>query len=281
MNTPTEHHEGLRADALTLGYDGPDIVHNLSLTVPEARVTSVIGPNGCGKSTLLRGLGRLLAPRSGEVLLDGQLLAAQSTRRIATRISILPQTPTAPSGLTVADLVSRGRHPRQKWYQQFSPADQTVVEDALQATDIAELADTPLEDLSGGQRQRAWISMTLAQETGILLLDEPTTYLDLAHQVDVLELVRSLNRSHGRTVVMVLHDISLAARYSDHIVAMKGGRIVAQGTPQDVVTPGLLRDVFGLNAHVVPEPTEGRPHVIPLGTPGTMNPLLETGAAGY
>lgn len=281
MTTPTKHHEGLRADNLTLGYDGPDIVHNLSLTVPEAKVTSIIGPNGCGKSTLLRGLGRLLTPRSGQVILDDQPLSAQSSRRIATRISILPQTPTAPSGLTVADLVSRGRHPRQKWYQQFSLADEAVVADALRATDIAELADTPLEDLSGGQRQRAWISMTLAQETGILLLDEPTTYLDLAHQVDVLELVRGLNRRNNRTVVMVLHDISLAARYSDHIVAIKDGRIVAQGTPQEVVTPGRLRDVFGLDAHVVPEPTEGRPHVIPLGTPGTMNPLLETGAAGY
>lgn len=280
MTTPTKHHEGLRADNLTLGYDGPDIVHNLSLTVPEAKVTSIIGPNGCGKSTLLRGLGRLLTPRSGQVILDGHPLSAQSSRRIATRISILPQTPTAPSGLTVADLVSRGRHPRQKWYQQFSLADETVVDDSLRATDIVELADTPLEDLSGGQRQRAWISMTLAQETGILLLDEPTTYLDLAHQVDVLELVRGLNRRHNRTVVMVLHDISLAARYSDHIVAIKDGRIVAQGTPQEVVTPGLLRDVFGLHAHVVPEPTEGRPHVIPLGTPGTANPLLETGAAG-
>jgi iron complex transport system ATP-binding protein len=280
LTTPTKHHEGLRADNLTLGYDGPDIVHNLSLTVPEAKVTSIIGPNGCGKSTLLRGLGRLLTPRSGQVILDGHPLSAQSSRQVATRISILPQTPTAPSGLTVAELVSRGRHPRQKWYQQFSLVDETVVDDSLRATDIVELADTPLEDLSGGQRQRAWISMTLAQETGILLLDEPTTYLDLAHQVDVLELVRGLNRRHNRTVVMVLHDISLAARYSDHIVAIKDGRIVAQGTPQEVVTPGLLRDVFGLDAHVVPEPTEGRPHVIPRGTPGTTNPLLKTGAAG-
>ncbi|WP_457963351.1 ABC transporter ATP-binding protein [Arthrobacter sp. D1-29] len=269
MNTTTERHEGLRAENLTLGYDGRDIIKDLSLTVPEARVTSIIGPNGCGKSTLLRGLGRLLAPRSGAVFLDGAALSTQSSRQIATRISILPQTPTAPSGLTVADLVSRGRHPRQKWYQQFSPADQSVVEDALVATDIADLADSPLEDLSGGQRQRAWISMTLAQETGILLLDEPTTYLDLAHQVDVLELVRRLNREHHRTVVMVLHDISLAARYSDHIVAMKDGSIITQGTPAQVVTPGLLKDVFGLDAHVVAEPTDGRPHVIPLGTPAT------------
>lgn len=273
MNThtklPTDPAQGLQARNLSLGYEGPSIINNLSLAVPDARVTSIIGPNGCGKSTLLRGLGRLLAPRSGEVLLDGAPLASRTTREIATRISVLPQTPTAPSGLTVADLVSRGRHPRQKWYQQFSLADQSVVEDALAATDITNLADTPLEDLSGGQRQRAWISMTLAQETGILLLDEPTTYLDLAHQVDVLELVRRLNRVHHRTVVMVLHDISLAARYSDHMVAMKDGAIVMEGTPDEVVTPGLLKDVFGLDAHVVPEPTDGRPHVIPLGTPAT------------
>ena len=266
MNTPVERRDGLRARNLSLGYDGADIISGLSLDVPNARVTSIIGPNGCGKSTLLRGLGRLLKPRAGEVLLDGAPHREHSTRHIATRISVLPQTPTAPSGLTVADLVSRGRHPRQKWYQQFSASDESIVESALAATDILELADTPLEDLSGGQRQRAWISMTLAQETGILLLDEPTTYLDLAHQVDVLELVRRLNREHGRTVVMVLHDISLAARYSDHIVAMKSGAIVAQGTPAEVITPERLLDVFGLEAHVVQEPTEGRPHVIPLGT---------------
>ena len=266
MNTPVERRDGLRARNLSLGYDGADIISGLSLDVPNARVTSIIGPNGCGKSTLLRGLGRLLSPRAGEVLLDGTPLREHSTRHIATRISVLPQTPTAPSGLTVADLVSRGRHPRQKWYQQFSTSDESIVESALAATDILGLADTPLEDLSGGQRQRAWISMTLAQETGILLLDEPTTYLDLAHQVDVLELVRRLNREHGRTVVMVLHDISLAARYSDHIVAMKSGAIVAQGTPAEVITPERLLDVFGLEAHVVQEPTEGRPHVIPLGT---------------
>jgi len=270
-NLPPNPDHGLRARNLSLGYEGPSIINNLSLAVPQARVTSIIGPNGCGKSTLLRGLGRLLAPRAGEVLLDGAPLASRTTREIATRISILPQTPTAPSGLTVADLVSRGRHPRQKWYQQFSVADQSVVEDALAATDITDLADTPLEDLSGGQRQRAWISMTLAQETGILLLDEPTTYLDLAHQVDVLELVRRLNRLHDRTVVMVLHDISLAARYSDHMVAMKDGEIVMEGTPDQVVTPGLLKEVFGLDAHVVPEPTDGRPHVIPLGTPATAS----------
>ncbi|MFJ6079247.1 ABC transporter ATP-binding protein [Pseudarthrobacter sp. NPDC092419] len=270
MSTPTVQQAGLEARNLSLGYEGKTIIESLSLAVPNTHVTSVIGPNGCGKSTLLRGLGRLLAPQSGDVFLDGTPLRRQSTRHVATRVSVLPQTPRAPSGLTVADLVSRGRHPRQKWYQQFSTSDESAVEWALAATDILELADMPLEDLSGGQRQRAWISMTLAQETGILLLDEPTTYLDLAHQVDLLELVRTLNREHGRTVVMVLHDISLAARYSDHIVAMKDGRIVAQGSPAEVITPERLLDVFGLAARVVPEPTEGRPHVIPLGTVDTL-----------
>lgn len=256
----------LRAENLTLGYDGPDIIRDLSLDVPSGQVTTIIGPNGCGKSTLLRALGRLITPRSGQVTLDGVALPQLSSRHIATCLSILPQTPTAPSGLTVADLVSRGRHPRQKWYQQFSAGDQAAVEAALVETDLADLADTPLEDLSGGQRQRAWISMTLAQDSGILLLDEPTTYLDLAHQVDVLELVRRLNRRNGRTVVMVLHDISLAARYSDNMVVMKDCGIVASGAPQEVVTARLLQEVFGLNAHIVTEPTAGRPHVIPLGT---------------
>jgi iron complex transport system ATP-binding protein len=271
----------LRAVNLSLGYDGADIIQNLSLAIPDGKITSIIGPNGCGKSTLLRGLGRLLTPRAGQVTLDGIPLTTQSTRHIATQLSVLPQAPTAPSGLTVADLVSRGRHPRQKWYQQFSVPDHTAIRDALQATDISDLADTPLDDLSGGQQQRAWISMTLAQETEIILLDEPTTYLDLAHQVDVLELVQRLNHTHRRTVVMILHDISLAARYSDHIVAMKGGAIVAAGTPHDVVTARQLKEIFGLNAHVVTEPTQGRPHVIPLGTLEMTNPLLETEVAGY
>ncbi|MEX5296577.1 ABC transporter ATP-binding protein [Kocuria sp. CPCC 205268] len=255
----------LEARDLTLGYDGRPVVEHLSLAVPDGRVTTVIGPNGCGKSTLLRGLARLLRPLGGTVTLDGEPLARQSTRRIAQRLAVLPQGPTAPEGLTVADLVSRGRHPRQRWYQQFSHADEDAVRRALEATGIAELADTPVDELSGGQRQRAWISMTLVQDTGIVLLDEPTTYLDLAHQVEILELVHGLNQDLGRTVVMVLHDISLAARFSDHIVAMNAGRVVAQGTPAEVVTADLLAEVFGLRAHIVPEPVSGRPHVIPLG----------------
>lgn len=258
----------LSAHGLTLGFDGREVVPNINVAFARGTVTSIIGPNGCGKSTLLRGLGRLLRPQQGHVLLEGSDVAAMPARAVARRMSILPQTPHAPSGLTVGELVARGRHPRQRWYQQFSGGDESAIVAALEATDIAGLAATPLEDLSGGQRQRAWISMILAQETELMLLDEPTTYLDLAHQVDVLELVRGLNRDTGRTVVMVLHDISLAARYSDVIIAMRDGKIVAQGPPSEVVTPELLWDVFGLRAEVIREPVEGRPHVVPLGAGG-------------
>ncbi|MGW6335545.1 ABC transporter ATP-binding protein [Nocardia rhamnosiphila] len=254
----------LRAENLTLGYDGADIVTDLTFDVPTGSVTSIIGPNGCGKSTLLRGLGRLITPRAGRVLLDGKPIGTLPTRRVARHISILPQSPTAPPGLTVADLVSRGRHPRQRWYEQFSVLDETTLRHVLNSTGMLDLAGARLEELSGGQRQRAWISMTLAQETGIMLLDEPTTYLDLAHQVELLELIVRMNREHNRTVLMVLHDISLAARYSDHLVAMKNGAIVTQGAPDQVVRSDVLRDVFGLAAQVVTEPTAGRPHVIPL-----------------
>lgn len=261
----------LAAHGLTLGFDGRTVVPDLNVSFARGTVTSIIGPNGCGKSTLLRGLGRLLRPQAGRVELEGNDVAAMRSRAIAQRMSILPQTPHAPSGLTVGELVARGRHPRQRWYQQFSNGDERAIVDALEATDIADLAASPLEDLSGGQRQRAWISMILAQETELMLLDEPTTYLDLAHQVDVLELVRGLNQDTGRTVVMVLHDISLAARYSDVIIAMRDGRIVAEGPPSEVVTPELLWDVFGLRAEVIREPSEGRPHVVPLGAGRTRN----------
>ncbi|WP_063130376.1 ABC transporter ATP-binding protein [Nocardia fusca] len=254
----------LRAENLALGYDGAAVVTDLTFDVPTGSVTSIIGPNGCGKSTLLRGLGRLIAPRAGRVLLDGKPIGTLPTRQVARRVGILPQSPLAPPGLTVADLVSRGRHPRQRWYEQFSVLDEATLRHVLNSTGMLDLAGARLEELSGGQRQRAWISMTLAQETDIMLLDEPTTYLDLAHQVELLELIVRMNREHNRTVLMVLHDISLAARYSDHLVAMKNGAIVTQGTPEQVVRPDVLRDVFGLAAQVVTEPTAGRPHVIPL-----------------
>lgn len=268
MSTDAPASEGrtsrLRAQGLTLGYDGRIVVEDLSLDVPDGQITALIGPNGCGKSTVVRGLGRLLRPLSGTVTLDGESLARLPTRRIAQRLALLPQAPTAPEGLTVADLVSRGRHPRQRWYQQYSATDEQHVHEALEATGITAFADVPVEELSGGQRQRVWIAMTMAQDTDILILDEPTTYLDLAHQVEVLALVHRLNRERGRTVVMVLHDISLAARFSDHMLCMKDGAIVARGDPAEVVTEARLAEVFGLTARIIPEPLTGRPHVIPL-----------------
>jgi iron-siderophore transport system ATP-binding protein len=254
----------LQARALRLGYGENIVVDGLDLDIPHGSVTAVVGPNGCGKSTLLRALGRLLKPRDGEVLLDGERIDRMPTREVARIIGMLPQSPVAPDGLTVADLVMRGRHPHQTWFRQWSPDDQRIVTEALEWTDMRDLADRPVEALSGGQRQRAWISMALAQGTEVLLLDEPTTYLDLAHQIDVLDLIRRLHRERDRTIVMVLHDLNLAARYADHVVAMRDGRIVAQGPPAEVFTVDLLADVFHLSALVVPDPATGTPLVVPL-----------------
>jgi iron complex transport system ATP-binding protein len=254
----------LQARGLRLGYGGTDVVSDLDLDIADGAVTAVIGPNGCGKSTLLRALGRLLRPRAGEVLLDGRRIDRIPTREVARVIGLLPQSPVAPAGLTVADLVMRGRHPHQNWFRQWSASDQEIVAEALEWTDLRDQADRPVDELSGGQRQRAWISMAVAQGTEMLLLDEPITYLDLAHQIDVLELVARLHRERGRTVVMVLHDLNLAARYADHVVAMRAGRIVAQGPPAQVITVELLAEVFGLDALVVPDPATGTPLVVPL-----------------
>ncbi|SEQ26709.1 ABC transporter ATP-binding protein [Streptomyces radiopugnans] len=253
----------LSARDLTLAYESRTVVDGLDLDVPDGRVTVVVGPNACGKSTLLRALGRLLRPRRGAVLLDGRELDRVPTRAVARSLGLLPQAPVAPEAITVADLVARGRQPHQRWWQQWSEADERAVTDAMDGTGVTELADRAVDELSGGQRQRVWIAMALAQETGLLLLDEPTTYLDIAHQVEVLDLVRRLNRERGRTVVMVLHDLNQAARYADHLVAMRGGRIVAQGPPAKTVTAALVREVFGLEAVVVPDPVTGGPLVVP------------------
>jgi iron complex transport system ATP-binding protein len=253
----------LRAEGVTVGYGGAPVVKDLSLEVVDGQVTTIVGPNGCGKSTLLRTMARLLAPTSGTVVLDGEPIGATSTKEVARRLALLPQSPVAPEGLVVGDLVARGRHPHQRWFQQWSREDEGVVEEALAATDTLDLRDRALDQLSGGQRQRAWIAMTLAQDTDLLLLDEPTTFLDLAHQVEVLELVCRLNRERGRTVAMVLHDLNLAARYSDRIVVMAGGEVVAQGDPGSVLTEELLADVFGLVADVLPCPRTGLPIVVP------------------
>ena len=254
----------LRTESVTVGYGEEPVVRDLTLAVPDGRVTTIIGPNGCGKSTLLRTMARLLKPTSGSVVLDGEPVHDLATREVAKRMALLPQSPVAPEGLVVRDLVGRGRHPHQRWFSQWSPEDERVVEAALQMTDTADLRDRALEQLSGGQRQRAWIAMTLAQDTDLLLLDEPTTYLDLAHQVEVLDLVTRLNRERQRTVVMVLHDLNLAARYSDLIVVMKDGVIAAQGAPREVFTPELLADTFGLAADVLTDPRTGLPIVVPI-----------------
>ncbi|MFC9746957.1 ABC transporter ATP-binding protein [Streptomyces niveus] len=266
----------LRARELTLAYDDRTVVHDLELAVPDGRVSVIVGPNACGKSTTLRALGRLLKPKSGSVLLDGEELARIPTRKIAQSIGLLPQSPMAPEAITVADLVSRGRQPHQHWWQQWSEEDERAVTEAMARTDVTDLAERSVDELSGGQRQRVWIAMALAQETDLLLLDEPTTFLDIAHQVEVLDLVRRLNHEQGRTVVIVLHDLNQAARYADHLVAMKSGRIVAEGHPGEIVTAELVREVFGLESVVVPDPVTGSPLVVP-GAP--YRPEAETGAA--
>ncbi|OXR43057.1 putative siderophore transport system ATP-binding protein YusV [Nocardia cerradoensis] len=255
----------LTAEDVTLGYGGRVIVDGLSVDIEPGLITTVIGPNGCGKSTLLRGLGRLLRPNAGRVLLDGKAIATMKTRDVARIVGMLPQTPVAPEGLTVADLVARGRHPHQSWLRQWSADDEAEVAHALAQTGVAELADRTLDELSGGQRQRAWISMALAQGTDILLLDEPTTYLDLAHSLEVLDLVDRLHDDLGRTVVMVLHDLNLAIRYSDRLIVMREGRIVAQGAPGEVIDTELLRTVFGLRAEVHTDPVSERPMIVPIG----------------
>ncbi|WPB92524.1 ABC transporter ATP-binding protein [Streptomyces malaysiensis] len=256
----------LTAHQLTLAYEDRTVVDGLDLEIPDGEVTVIVGPNACGKSTLLRALGRLLRPRGGAVLLDGTDLARIPTKKIARSVGLLPQTPVAPEAITVADLVSRGRQPHQHWWQQWSEEDERAVTDAMERTDVTTLGDRPVDELSGGQRQRVWIAMALAQETDLLLLDEPTTYLDISHQVEVLDLVRQLNHERGRTVVAVLHDLNQAARYADHLIAMKTGRIVARGRPEDIVTAELVHEVFGLESVVVPDPVTGSPLVVP-GTP--------------
>lgn len=255
----------LRATGLRLSYDNRVVVDGLDLAVPPGRITAIVGANACGKSTLLRALARLLTPREGAVQLDGRALQSIPTRELAQRLGILPQSPTAPEGLTVIDLVNRGRSPHQTWWRQWSKADEQAVHGALAATDMTDLADRPVDELSGGQRQRAWIAMAVAQGTPVLLLDEPTTYLDLAHQIDVLDLITDLNRRENRTVVMVLHDLNQACRYADHVVAMKSGRIVAEGSPAEVITEETVEDVFDLTCRITLDPVSNTPMVIPMG----------------
>jgi iron complex transport system ATP-binding protein len=255
----------LLADSLDLGYGERLVVEGLSLAVPDGKITAIVGPNACGKSTLLRALARILAPRSGQVVLDGEEIRHLPTKEVARRLGLLPQTPIAPEGIVVADLVARGRSPHQRLFQQWSVADEESVTAALVATETLDLADRPVDELSGGQRQRVWIAMALAQETPILLLDEPTTFLDITHQVEVLELIAGLNKDQGRTVVMVLHDLNMACRYAQYLVAMSGGRIVAEGSPSGVIDAETVSAVFGLDCVVIEDPVSGTPLVVPRG----------------
>lgn len=257
---------GLEAKSLSLRYGGgAPIFELLDVGIPEHKVTVLIGKNGCGKSTLLRSLARLLKPAGGSVLLDGKDIYTRSTKEVAKRLSILPQGPVAPEGLTVLQLVKQGRYPHQTWLKQWSQEDEEAVARALAATGMTAFADRSVDALSGGQRQRAWIAMTLAQDTGVILLDEPTTYLDMAHQIDVLELLSELNELEGRTIVMVLHDINLACRYADHIVAVADGAVYAEGAPADIVDERLISDVFAMDCRMICDPVYGTPMCVPIG----------------
>jgi iron complex transport system ATP-binding protein len=255
----------LAAHGVHLAYDRRTVVHGVDLEVPAGAVTVIVGANGCGKSTLLRALGRILKPAQGHVELDGRDVRDMRPREVAAVLGLLPQQPLAPEGITVADLVARGRHPHQGAFRRRSATDDTAVARALALTDTHELAGRRVEELSGGQRQRVWVAMMLAQDPRVMLLDEPTTYLDIAHQVDVLDLLTELNRSRGTTVVMVLHELALAARYADHLVVMAEGRIFCEGPPDEVLTEDCVLEAFGLAARVVPDPVTGSPLVVPVG----------------
>ena len=255
----------LVAHGVHLAYDQRRVVHGVDLAVPAGQVTVIVGANGCGKSTLLRALGRILRPVEGRVELDGRDLHRMRPREVASVLGLLPQQPVAPEGISVGDLVGRGRHPHQGAFRRWSAADADAVARALALTDTQDLVGRRVEELSGGQRQRVWVAMMLAQDPRILLLDEPTTYLDIAHQVDVLDLLADLNQQRGTTVVMVLHDLNLAARYADHLVVMAGGRLVREGAPADVLDAECVREAFGLLARVVADPVTGCPMVVPEG----------------
>jgi iron complex transport system ATP-binding protein len=255
----------LAAESVRLGYGADPIVDEVSLEIPDGLTTVIVGANGCGKSTLLRGMARLLRPISGQVVLDGKAVHKQPTRAVARTLGLMPQSPIAPEGITVVDLVGRGRQPHRGALQRWSPADDAAVAEALELTNTLDLADRIVDELSGGQRQRVWVAMALAQQTDLLLLDEPTTFLDVAHQIDLLDLLHGLRETRGTTVVMVLHDLNLAARYADHLVAMSNGRIAATGKPADVVTADRVESVFGLEAQVISDPVSGTPLVVPIG----------------
>jgi iron complex transport system ATP-binding protein len=252
----------LRAESVTLAYDRRVVVEDLTVAIPDGGFTAIVGPNACGKSTLLRALVRMLKPRAGSVLLDGAEISSLPTRQVARRLGLLPQSSTAPDGITVVDLVARGRHPHQRLLRQWSREDERAVTEAMAQTGVDALAERLVDELSGGQRQRVWIAMALAQSTPLLLLDEPITFLDIAHQIEVLELCATLH-AQGRTLVAVLHDLNHACRYATHLIAMRDGAVVAEGEPGEIITAELVHEVFGLPCLVVPCPATGAPMVVP------------------
>jgi iron complex transport system ATP-binding protein len=267
----------LRAEHLTLSYDRRTVATDLGVDIPDHSFTVIIGPNACGKSTLLKALARMLRPRAGEIYLDGAAIASYRSREVARRLGLLPQSSTAPGGITVGDLVARGRYPHQRLLKQWSAEDEDAVGEAMLQTGVLELADRPVDDLSGGQRQRVWLAMVLAQQTPILLLDEPTTYLDIAHQVEVLDLCADLHARKGHTVVAVLHDLNQACRYATHLIVMRpGGTIAAVGDPATVMTADLVEDVFGLPCRIIDDPETGTPLMVPA---APRRPALEDAAA--
>ncbi|MGO1056196.1 ABC transporter ATP-binding protein [Crossiella sp. CA198] len=273
-----EHNEPrLHAEGLTLAYEARIVAEGLGVRIPDGSFTVIVGPNACGKSTLLKALSRILKPKAGAVVLDGAAISSYPAKEVARRLGLLPQTSIAPSGITVADLVARGRYPHQRLLRQWSTEDEAAVAEALALTGVDELAERFVDELSGGQRQRVWLAMVLAQQTPILLLDEPTTFLDIAHQVEVLDLCADLHEQRGHTLVAVLHDLNHACRYATHLIAMRGGRIVAQGDPREIVTAELVREVFGLACRVIPCPETGTPLVVPARRVREQTPVAAAG----
>lgn len=262
----------LVADDITLGYDGTLVLQHLSVSIPDRSFTVIVGANACGKSTLLRALSRLIKPSQGQVVLDGQAIGTLPARELARRLGLLPQTSIAPDGITVADLVARGRYPHQSMFRQWSAADEAAVASAMAATKVTALADRLIDELSGGQRQRVWVAMVLAQQTSLLLLDEPTTFLDITHQIELLELMGDLNRRNGQTIVAVLHDLNHACRYASHLIAMREGAVVAEGPPREIITAEMVEAVFGLPCVIIEDPIAHTPLVIPRGA----HPLSKT-----
>ncbi|SEO72008.1 ABC transporter ATP-binding protein [Paenibacillus sp. OV219] len=265
--------QSFETSKLNIGYEERLIVENLNISVPKGKITALVGANGSGKSTILKTMARLMSPSAGTVMLDGKSIHKQSTKEVAKQLAILPQNPTAPDGLTVSELVSYGRFPYQKGFGSLTKEDRSVISWAIEKTGMVEFADRPIDRLSGGQRQRAWIAMALAQQTDMLFLDEPTTFLDMTHQLEVLELLIQLNATAGRTIVMVVHDLNHASRYAQHMIAIKSGKVVGEGTPQAVMTKDVLREVFSIEADIIPDPRTGVPLCLPYALAHKMSPV--------